>query len=189
MPDSTHNDAGHTGAGHTECPACHGRLYPKVLHCADCGLDVTTRYAGNEFADLDVEDLHLLRIFVVCEGRIRDMESALGVSYPTVKSRLAALRGRLGLGADATKGDATATKAENASAKSDAAAANDSQSSRDDADVAALKSAASSDSTAAGSQRAASEPKTAREILDQLAAGATTYDEALSKIRALRGRS
>ena len=31
------------------------------------------------------------------------MESALGVSYPTVKSRLAALRTRLGLAADAAK--------------------------------------------------------------------------------------
>jgi len=127
-----------------------------VLHCADCGLDVTTRYAGNEFAELDAEDLHLLRIFVVCEGRIRDMESALGVSYPTVKSRLAALRGRLGLGADADAG---------------------------------AKSTTSSDSSAANSHGAAREPTTAREILDQLAAGATTYDEALAKIRALRGRS
>lgn len=34
------------------------------------------------------------------EGRIRDMESALGVSYPTVKSRLAALKARLGLDAE-----------------------------------------------------------------------------------------
>jgi hypothetical protein len=58
---------------------------------------VTTRYAHNEFADLESEQLHLLRIFVLCEGRIRDMEAALGVSYPTVKSRLAALRTRLGL--------------------------------------------------------------------------------------------
>jgi hypothetical protein len=82
------------------CPACHGRLFPKLLCCADCGLEVSTRYRGNEFAELDTEDLHLLRIFVACEGRIRDMEAALGVSYPTVKARLAALRSRLGLPSD-----------------------------------------------------------------------------------------
>ena len=81
----------------SECPACHGRLYPKRLACADCGLEVTTRYAANEFADLDAEQLHVLRIFVLCEGRIRDIEAALGVSYPTVKARLAALRDALGL--------------------------------------------------------------------------------------------
>jgi len=144
---------------HTECPACRGRLYPKVLHCADCGLDVTTRYAGNEFADLDADDLHLLRIFVVCEGRIRDMETALGVSYPTVKSRLAALRGRLGLAADTAK-----------VAAADAAAS-----------VTSVPPVVAPATTA--------EVATAREILDQLAGGSTTYDEALSKIRALRSRS
>jgi hypothetical protein len=147
-------------------------LYPKVLHCADCGLDVTTRYAGSEFADLDADDLHLLRIFVVCEGRIRDMEAALGVSYPTVKSRLAALRGRLGLlAADTAKGPAT------------------------DAGSAPATDAGSAPATDAGSAPAtdvpAAEPaaESAREILDRLAAGSTTYDEALSQIRALRSRS
>ena len=88
---------------HTACPACRGRLFPKLLKCADCGLEVTTRYAGNEFADLGPDDLHLLRIFVLCEGRIRDMEASLGVSYPTVKSRLAALRDRLGLTSETAK--------------------------------------------------------------------------------------
>jgi hypothetical protein len=58
---------------------------------------VSTRYARNEFAALEADYLHLLRIFVLCEGRIRDMETALGVSYPTVKARLAELRSRLGL--------------------------------------------------------------------------------------------
>ena len=80
------------------CPACTGRLYPRELACADCGLQVSTRYADNEFQNLDADSLHLLRVFIACEGRIRDMERALGVSYPTVKSRLAALRSSVGLG-------------------------------------------------------------------------------------------
>jgi len=84
----------------TPCPACKGRLYPRLLRCADCGLEVTTRYAANEFADLEPDQLHLLRIFVLCEGHIRDMEAALGVSYPTVKARLQSLRARLGLNGD-----------------------------------------------------------------------------------------
>ena len=128
---------------HTPCPACQGRLYPKLLRCADCGIEVTTRYATNEFSDLDAEDLHLLRIFVLCEGRIRDMESALGVSYPTVKSRLAALRARLGLAPDA-KGRP---------------------------------------------EEARPEPASARDILDRLADGGLTYDEALERMRALRGKT
>ncbi len=77
------------------CPACAGRLYPRELACADCGLLVRTGYRNNEFLELDDDSLHLLRIFIACEGRIRDMERALGVSYPTVKARLAGLRERL----------------------------------------------------------------------------------------------
>ena len=78
------------------CPACEGRLFPRELECADCGLHLQASYPRNEFARLDDDALHLLRIFVACEGRIRDMERALGVSYPTVKSRLAGLRETLG---------------------------------------------------------------------------------------------
>ena len=87
------------GAGDfSVCPACDGRLVPREMACKDCGLVVQTRFKGNEFVGLDDDSLHVLRIFVACEGRIRDMERALGVSYPTVKSRLAALRNALGVG-------------------------------------------------------------------------------------------
>jgi hypothetical protein len=141
-------------SNHTPCPACQGRLYPKLLRCADCGLEVSTRYSGNEFADLEPEDLHLLRIFVVCEGRIRDMESALGVSYPTVKSRLAALRARLGLAPDDGKEKPAHAKPE-----------------------------------PKREREPEREPTTAREVLDRLADGTLTYEEALPKIRALRTRT
>ena len=87
----------------TVCPACDGRLVPRELACKDCGLVVKTHFAGNEFVGLDEDNLHVLRIFVACEGRIRDMERALGVSYPTVKSRLATLRNALGVGRAGTE--------------------------------------------------------------------------------------
>ena len=95
---SPENDAGKQPL--SACPACAGRLVPRELTCVDCGLLVQTRYRANEFVDLDDDSLHLLRIFVACEGRIRAMERALGVSYPTVKSRLGRLRDALGIGRD-----------------------------------------------------------------------------------------
>ena len=93
------------------CPACAGRLFPRELECADCGLRVQTSYRGSEFAALDDDDLHVLRIFIACEGRIRDMETALGVSYPTVKSRLARLRENLGFTDAAAQSAAPADEA------------------------------------------------------------------------------
>lgn len=36
--------------------------------------------------------LHFLMVFIHCGGKISDMEKALGVSYPTVKAKLAELQ-------------------------------------------------------------------------------------------------
>ena len=51
----------------------------------------------NEFGALTPDELHFLRVFIYCEGGIRDMEAALGVSYPTVKGHLASIKEKLNL--------------------------------------------------------------------------------------------
>lgn len=144
MSEPGPSEHGSSEHGPRPCPACRGRLYPKLLACADCGLEVTTRYPDNEFARLEAGHLHLLRVFVLCEGRIRDMETVLGVSYPTVKARLATLRSALGL----------------------------------EGGGAAPRAAAS-----------APEAATVTEILDRLTDGSLSYEAAMARIRALRGRS
>jgi hypothetical protein len=77
------------------CPSCSGPLRPQVLVCDDCDIKVEGHFAFNEFATLAPEDLHFLRVFLQCEGRIRDMEGALGLSYPTVRARLSELKGKV----------------------------------------------------------------------------------------------
>jgi hypothetical protein len=77
------------------CPSCHSLLRPKVLACPDCDIKVEGPFQLNEFATLAPDDLHFLRIFVRSEGRIRDMETALGLSYPTIRARLTALKNKL----------------------------------------------------------------------------------------------
>lgn len=77
------------------CPSCQTALQPKVLSCPACDIKVEGPFQLNEFATLAQDDLHFLRIFVRCEGRIRDMEAALGLSYPTIRNRLSALKNKL----------------------------------------------------------------------------------------------
>lgn len=79
----------------TRCPSCGGELRPVALACTPCGLRIEGNFDVNEFAALSAGDLHLLRILVHTEGHIKEMESALGVSYPTVKARLAELKAKL----------------------------------------------------------------------------------------------
>jgi hypothetical protein len=79
------------------CPSCNGQLYPRVLVCEACGLKVEGDFIMNEFGSLTPDELHFLRVFIYCEGRIRDMEAALGVSYPTVKAHLSSIKKKLNL--------------------------------------------------------------------------------------------
>jgi hypothetical protein len=79
------------------CPSCNGQLFPRVLVCDSCGLKVEGDFVMNEFGSLTPDELHFLRVFIYCEGRIRDMEAALGVSYPTVKGHLASIKDKLNL--------------------------------------------------------------------------------------------
>ncbi len=77
------------------CPSCNGQLYPRVLVCDACGLKVEGNFIQNEFGALTPDELHFLRVFIYCEGRIREMETVLGVSYPTVKTHLASIKEKL----------------------------------------------------------------------------------------------
>ena len=79
------------------CPSCNGQLFPRVLVCDSCGLKIEGDFVLNEFGALTPDELHFLRVFIHCEGRIRDMEAALGVSYPTVKGHLASIKEKLNL--------------------------------------------------------------------------------------------
>jgi hypothetical protein len=79
------------------CPSCNGQLFPRVLVCDACGLKVEGDFVMNEFGALAPDELHFLRVFIYCEGSIREMEAALGVSYPTVKGHMASIKEKLNL--------------------------------------------------------------------------------------------
>jgi hypothetical protein len=93
------------------CPSCQSALQPKLLACTHCDIKVEGPFQLNEFATLAQDDLHFLRIFVRCEGRIREMESALGLSYPTIRARLTALKHKLA-GEEAGAAEQTAEPAD-----------------------------------------------------------------------------
>jgi hypothetical protein len=94
------------------CPSCNGQLFPRVLVCDSCGLKVEGDFVLNEFGALTPDELHFLRVFIHCEGRLRDMEAALGVSYPTVKGHLASIKEKLNLARLRPKAPGTAGSAQ-----------------------------------------------------------------------------
>ena len=78
------------------CPSCGGTLDVTELTCSSCETVIRSRYAPCPFCRLAPESLHFLETFVQCRGNIKEMERALGISYPTVRGRLNAVIRELG---------------------------------------------------------------------------------------------
>lgn len=81
----------------SRCPSCRQPLQVTELTCGRCDLRLQGHFErGCRFCALDSEKRELLDVFLRCRGVIRDMEKALGVSYPTVRGRVDALLTALG---------------------------------------------------------------------------------------------
>jgi len=107
------------------CPVCSGELAVTRLHCRSCGTTLEGDFSVGRFGRLSREQLALLESFLRSRGNLRDMERELGLSYPTVRSRVEALVRSLGFGprsdADEPAADAADAAAEAAVAADDAA--------------------------------------------------------------------
>jgi len=81
----------------TRCPTCEQPLDVTELTCHACDLRLKGQFErGCRFCALAPEQRQLLDVFLSCRGVIRDMEKALGLSYPTVRARVDALLTSLG---------------------------------------------------------------------------------------------
>jgi len=150
------------------CPSCNGQLFPRVLVCDSCGLKVEGDFVLNEFGALTPDELHFLRVFIYCEGRIRDMEAALGVSYPTVKGHLASIKEKLNLARLRPAGPAAAPAAPEAP----------------DAPAAPREPEVPAASTGPGaSAPGGAHGMSADEVLDGLEAGRISYKDAVKMLR------
>lgn len=74
-----------------------GPLHISELACDDSGVTIRGRFSLGRFSRLDAEQTHFLETFLRCKGTITQVEKELGISYPTVKSRLEALLAALDL--------------------------------------------------------------------------------------------
>ncbi|MDY7076093.1 MAG: DUF2089 domain-containing protein [Chloroflexota bacterium] len=80
----------------TECPVCHDDLLVTRLICRNCGTSLEGRFTMGSLSQLTTEQLHFVEIFLRCEGKINRVQQELGLSYPTVRSRLVEIVRALG---------------------------------------------------------------------------------------------
>jgi hypothetical protein len=87
------------------CPVCSSELAVTRLHCRSCGTTLEGDFSVGRFGRLNREQLVLLESFLRSRGNLREMERELGISYPTVRSRVEALVRALGFGPRAETDD------------------------------------------------------------------------------------
>ena len=78
------------------CPKCSSNLKISGYTCPVCKTIVTGDFQGCQFCGLDEEDRLFALVFLQTEGNMKDVERLMGISYPTVKSKLKNLNEKLG---------------------------------------------------------------------------------------------
>jgi hypothetical protein len=88
----------------SKCPACGNTKFRiERLACTNCGTAVEGQFTVSRLATLPEEHVHFVETFLKCRGNIKEVERELGISYPTVRSRLDKVVALLGLGTDEQK--------------------------------------------------------------------------------------
>lgn len=104
------------------CPVCAGELAISRLHCRTCGTTLEGEFGVGRFGKLTREQLALLESFLRSRGNLKEMERALGISYPTVRARVESLVQALGLAdGEAPSEDEEGAESANRTAESGAA--------------------------------------------------------------------
>ncbi len=77
------------------CPACAATLEVERLSCPTCHTAVEGRFCLCPLCRAGGEERDFALTFLRCRGSIKEVERALGISYPTVRARLEELLARL----------------------------------------------------------------------------------------------
>jgi hypothetical protein len=72
----------------TRCPLCAEPTFVEKVRCTACASALEGRFTLDWPGSLSREQLSFVKVFLTARGKIKDVEEALGISYPTVVARL-----------------------------------------------------------------------------------------------------
>lgn len=70
------------------CPCCQATMEIEKLRCTSCDVTLEGRIPIPRLARLSADDREFVELFVRSSGSLKAVANKLGVSYPTVRSRL-----------------------------------------------------------------------------------------------------
>lgn len=72
----------------SKCPVCGSKILISELKCSKCNTIIRNDFEMSKFEYLTKEQLEFIEVFIKNRGNIKDVEKELGISYPTVRSKL-----------------------------------------------------------------------------------------------------
>ena len=78
-----------------KCPNCDRGMSVARLVCSDCDVAMEGRFDISPLARLSAADQLFVTVFLRVNGSLKAMEKVFGISYPTVKNRLASVSAQL----------------------------------------------------------------------------------------------
>jgi hypothetical protein len=84
----------------TLCPVCGDPLTVTRLHCRSCDSLLEGRFEIGRLGLLSAEQREFVETFMRCEGKLNRMERVMGLSYPTLRSRLTEVIQQMGFQAE-----------------------------------------------------------------------------------------
>lgn len=70
------------------CPICKQELLVKEYHCPTCEVSFKGSFSRNWLEGFSASQLEFIKLFLLVQGNLKELQKRLGISYPTVKSRL-----------------------------------------------------------------------------------------------------
>jgi len=84
------------------CPYCGAAMAVTRMTCGGCRVSIEAAFPMSRIAELPVEHQRFIEMFVLAGGNLKEIAEQVGVSYPTIRSRLDkvidALRGEIAKG-------------------------------------------------------------------------------------------
>src|SRR5687768_7953913 len=71
-----------------DCPYCGNGMAVTRMTCAHCAVSVDAAFPMSRLASLPVEHQRFIEMFVLSGGNLKEIAEQVGVSYPTIRSRL-----------------------------------------------------------------------------------------------------
>src|SRR5439155_22837403 len=71
-----------------DCPYCAAPMTVTRMSCAKCSVSIEADFPMSRLGTLPVEHQRFIEMFVLAGGNLKEIAEQVGVSYPTIRSRL-----------------------------------------------------------------------------------------------------